>query len=239
MTTFVLVHGGWGGGWEWRLVADRLHARGHVVHRPTLTGLGEKRHLARPDVDLDTHIRDVINLIEYEDLRDVILTGQSYGGAVVTGVADRIAERVRRLVYVDAFAPQDGQSVNDLSPPRFVEHMRAMARESGQEWLVPLPFGDGELGLPAELEAWYAPKLCPHPLATLDQPLRLTGAVDDVPRSYVDCAPDDVERWVFARFAQRAREEGWDYRRLPVGHDAQVIAPDRLAEMLEELALLR
>jgi len=238
MATFVLVHGGWGGGWEWRLVADRLQANGHAVYRPTLTGMGERRHLARPEVDLDTHITDIVNVIEHEDLRDVVLAGQSYGGAVVTGVADRVPDRIRRLVYVDAFVPRDGESVNDLSPPGFVANVRALAQEGGDGWQVPLPFGPGELGLPAEVEQWYAPKMCAHPLATLDQPLRLGGAIDAVSKSYVDCAPEGTERWVFARFAERAQKEGWDYRRLPVGHDAQVIAPDRLAAELEEIARL-
>lgn len=239
MATFVLVHGGWGGGWEWQLVAGRLARRGHAVHRPTLTGLGERIHLASPDVNLDVHVDDVLNLLEFDGLRDVVLVGQSYGGAVITGVADRAPERIRRLVYVDAFVPRDGDSVNDLSPPGFVNKMRESARRDGEGWRVPLPFGQGELGLPADVAEWYEPKLVAHPLPCFDQALRLTGAVERMPRSYVDCRPDGVEGWVFERFAQRARQEGWDYRRLPVGHDAQVIAPDELASLLEEIGALK
>ena len=238
MATFVLVHGGWGGGWEWRQVADELLARGHAVHRPTLTGLGERSHLAGPAVDLDAHVTDIVNVIEYEGLRDVILSGQSYGGAVVTGVADQIPDRLRRLVYVDAFVPRDGESVADLSPPAFMDRLRTLAREAGEGWLVPSPFGAGELGLPAEIESWYAPKLCGQPLATFEQPLRLGGAADRVPRSYISCAPEGVESWVFAPFFERAREAGRDCREVPVGHDAQAIAPDRLAEQLDEIARL-
>ncbi|CAN5641432.1 alpha/beta hydrolase [soil metagenome] len=232
MATYVLVHGGWGGAWEWRQVAQLLAARGHDVQRVTLTGLGDRVHLARPDVSLDTHITDVLMVLRYEDLSDVVLVGQSYGGAVITGVADRAAERIRRLVYVDAFVPRDGESVNDLSPDRFVERMRQLADESGDGWQVPLPFDPGDLG-PPEIEAWYAPKLVPHPLACFDQPIALTGACDAVPRSYIDCRPDDAAGWVFQGFADRARAEGWDFHALPVGHDAQVLAPELLTAMLD------
>jgi pimeloyl-ACP methyl ester carboxylesterase len=234
MAVFVLVHGGWGGGWEWRDVADRLRSAGHVVYRVTLTGLGERRHLAAASVDLDTHVDDVLGVLEMEDLTEVNLVGQSYGGAVVTGVADRAPQRVARLIYVDAFVPRDGQSVNDLSPPAFVERLRALATDG----LVPLPFTDAELGLPDDIRRWYAPKLVPQPLATLDQPLQLTGRAADVPHVYIDCRPDDVDEnhWVFSPFAKRARADGWECRSLPVGHDAHVLAPESLAAMLLEVA---
>jgi pimeloyl-ACP methyl ester carboxylesterase len=237
MAVYVLVHGGWGGGWEWRQVAERLAAAGHTAYRPTLTGLGERRHLTRPDIDLDTHVSDVLGLLEFEDLEEIILVGQSYGGAVVTGVVDRAPERVSRVVYVDAFVPADGESVNDLSPAGFVTQLRTLAEEHGGG-LAPLPFTDEELGLPEAILAWYAPKLVPHPLATLDQALRLTGRGSGVPRVYVDCRPEDVpeEHWVFSRFAEQARTKDWEYHCLPVGHDAQVLAPDALAALLLHLA---
>jgi pimeloyl-ACP methyl ester carboxylesterase len=235
MATFVLVHGAWGGGWEWRLVADWLQCRKHVVHRPTLTGLGERRHLARPEIDLETHIADVLAVLECEGLDDVVLVGQSYGGAVVTGVADRAADRITHLVYVDAFAPRDGESVNDLSPTAFVARLRQLAAETPGGWEVPVPFAPDELGLPAEVEDWYAAKLSSHPLASLEQPLRLTGAVDAVPKTYVNCAPPGASNWAFLRFADRARGEGWGFRELNVGHDAQIVAPDRLGQLLEDV----
>jgi pimeloyl-ACP methyl ester carboxylesterase len=234
MATFVLVHGGWGGGWEWRLVANQLEPRGHTVYRPTLTGLGERSHLASPAVDLETHIADVIGVLDAEDLDDVVLVGQSYGGAVVTGVADRLPGRLRNLVYLDAFVPHDGESVNDLSPPQFVARVRQMAASEGDGWQVPLPFSADDFGYPPDIARWYIPRLCPHPLATLEQPLRLTGAINSVPRTFISCAVDDGS--LFHRFGQRARDEGWDYRSLPVGHDAQVLAPDRVAQALAEIA---
>ena len=156
MATFVLVHGAWGGGWEWRFVADWLQRRKHIAHRPTLTGLGERRHLARPEIDLETHIADVLAVLECEGLDDVVLVGQSYGGAVVTGVGDRAADRITHLVYVDAFAPRDGESVNDLSPTAFVARLRQLAAKTRGGWEVPVPFAPDELGLPAEVEDWYA-----------------------------------------------------------------------------------
>src|SRR5581483_12288456 len=116
---------GWGGGWEWREVARALEAKGHAVSRVTLTGLGERSHLLSPAVDLDTHVQDVVAHLELDDLRDVVLVGHSYGGMVVTGAADRVPERIARLVYVDAFVPNDGESLFDLLPPSFVSQLRA------------------------------------------------------------------------------------------------------------------
>ena len=117
MATFVLVHPALFGGWCWKKVSPLLHARGHAVHTPTLTGLGERVHLARPEVGLDTHVDDVVNLLTYEDLHDVVLVGNSSGGVVITGVVDRVPERIGHLVYLDAFVPEDGQSMLDIIPP--------------------------------------------------------------------------------------------------------------------------
>jgi pimeloyl-ACP methyl ester carboxylesterase len=238
VATFVLVHGGWGGGWEWRFVDDRLRASGHAVHRPTLTGLGERRHLGRPETDLETHIADVVAVLEAEELLDVVLVGQSYGGAVVTGVADRLARRVGRVVYVDAFVPRDGESVNDLSGARFAERLRALAERDGGGWQVPVPFAPEEVveDIPRSRQGWYLEHIGPHPLASFEQPLRLTGAGDHVPRSYISCRPSAAESWVFAPFEERARDAGWDVHSLPVGHDAHVIDPDALATMLDRIA---
>ena len=118
MATFVLVHGGWAGGWQWREVAGLLRAAGHEVFTPTLTGLGERVHLANPDIGLDTHIQDILMVLEYEELRDVILVGYSYSGMVITGVAELAPERISQLIYLDAFVPQDGQSMLDNAGAR-------------------------------------------------------------------------------------------------------------------------
>lgn len=240
MATYVLVHGGWGGGWEWAGVAERLRRRGHVVFTPTLTGMGERAHLARPDVDLETHIEDVRALLWYENLDDVILLGHSYSGVVVTGAADRVPERLRRLVYLDAFVPLDGQSEVDCVPRDWAErHMLAPARERGDGWRIPCPFGEGDLDLSAETARWYAARLTDQPLATCTQPLRLRGdGGAAVPRTYIHCVSEgeDPATDPFHPFARRAQEHGWDYRRLTAAHDAHVAAPEELTTLLDELA---
>jgi pimeloyl-ACP methyl ester carboxylesterase len=236
VANFVLVHGGWGGGWEWRSVADLLQQAGHTAYRPTLTGLGERRHLAGPGVDLDTHIDDVRGVLEAEDLTEVLLVGQSYGGMVVTGAADRAADRIRRLIYVDAFVPEDGQSANDLAGEKFAAFVRDLAASDGGGWQVPVWFTGEDLDLPADTTEWYMSHVGPHPLASLEQPVRLTGDLEPVPKTYIDCEPPDAKGWLFRPFADLARSRGWDYRHLPKGHDVQVIDPKALAATLDKIA---
>jgi pimeloyl-ACP methyl ester carboxylesterase len=240
MATFVLVHGAFGGGWEWRKVADLLLARGHVPFTPTLTGLGERAHLARPEVDLETHIADVVGVLSFEDLYDVILLGQSSGGGVVTGVADRLPDRLARLVYVDALVPAGGQSAIDCFPASVAEDsMLGPARERGDGWLIPV-IEEELLGLPPDVSSWYYPRLVPQPLRTFTQPLRITGdGGSSVPRSFVHCVRDgnDVVSEIINPFAERARASGWDYRRFEAAHDAQISDPEGLAAILEEIAL--
>jgi pimeloyl-ACP methyl ester carboxylesterase len=142
MTTFVLLHGGWHGGWCWRFVAPALRHAGHNVYTPTLTGLGEREHLARPEIDLKLHVQDVVALLEMEDLQDIVLLGHSYGGMVVTGVADRCAARISRLVYLDAFVPENGKCALDYivpersarAPPQNV-HSLLVARDRHLRWI--------------------------------------------------------------------------------------------------------
>jgi pimeloyl-ACP methyl ester carboxylesterase len=135
---FLLVHGGWEAGWVWRTVEDHLRAEGHEVFRPTLTGLGERSHLLTPAVDLETHITDILNLIKWEKLRNVTLVGHSYGGMVVTGVADRVHDRVGSLIYLDAFIPKEGRSLLDLLPSERAAITLKLAQENGDGWRVPV-----------------------------------------------------------------------------------------------------
>ena len=137
MATFVLVHPAWHGGWCWRKVTPLVRAQGHEVHAPTLTGLGERAHLADPDISLATHIEDVVNVLEFEDLRRVILVGNSSGGMVITGVADRVPERLAQVVYLDAFVPEDGQSLVDLLSADHRQAMEALVKAEGQGWMLP------------------------------------------------------------------------------------------------------
>lgn len=238
MATFVLVHGAWHGGWCWRRVASRLRAAGHDVYTPSLTGLGERAHLLSPSIDLDTHIHDVINVLEYEELTGVVLVGHSYAGAVITGVADRAASRLAHLVYLDAFVPRDGEALFDLHPPPMRDGMRARSDAEGQGWRLPPPtVGPVLFGItdPADLD-WVRGKLGPQPRRPHEQPLRLAHAAGaPLPRTFVYCT-DKTPGDPFAAMAQRAREEGWGYTELPTGHDAMVTMPEELVALLATIA---
>lgn len=152
MAAFVIVHGAWGGGWEWRDVEARLRARGHEVTRPTLTGLGERSHLVSSEVTLETHLEDVLRHLRFEDLRGVVLCGHSYGGMVVRGVADRMPERIAGVVYVDALVPADGECAFDLIGPGFANALRASATGG----LLPAPPYEESVATHGE---WYAKRV--------------------------------------------------------------------------------
>jgi pimeloyl-ACP methyl ester carboxylesterase len=233
----VIVHGGWGGGWEWKRVARKLRQNGHEVFAPTLTGLGEREHLG-VDVGLSDHIDDVLALIRFERLRDLVLCGHSYGGMVVTGVADRVPECVRLLVYLDGFVPRDGQALLDLVPGEFAESLlqAASEREDGK---IPIPpeLEVPEGVLPDEVRNGYVSRTRPHPRATMTDPIRLSGAVDRVRRAYVRCtAGIDPDNDLMADFVARARGEGWLLRESPTPHDLQLFDPDGTADIIDDLA---
>lgn len=229
MGTFVLVHGAWGGGWSWRpTVGKLLRDAGHEVFTPTLTGLGERTHLANPEVNLDTHIQDIVNVIEFENLRDVVLMGHSYGGMVITGVADRIPERLSALVYVDAFVPQEGQSLADLVGTT-AEQMEARARAEGDGWR--LPPGPGTPGASPEHVAWTIPRRAAQPVKTFTQPVHLTGGGAELPRTYVYCTdpPGDA----FTRIATRLRADpAWNVVEFPTSHNVHYTMARELADLL-------
>ena len=233
MTTFVLVHGAWHGGWCWDRVAPRLRAEGHEVHAPTLTGLSERAHLLSPQVGLDTHAEDVVRLLDVLDLRDVVLVGHSYAGQLVTAVADRRPAAVGLRVYLDAFVGFDGEAARDLLPETVEHHWAESAVEQGFGWLVPVR-KLSVLGVTEQADVdWLTPKLTPHPWRTYTDPLHLTGAVDGVPAAFIECVS-----WmrVFRAQADRARERGWPVHELETGHEAMVTAPAALADLLLELA---
>ena len=233
MSTFVLVHGAWHGGWCWDRVAPLLRAAGHEVHAPTLTGLSERGHLLSPLVGLDTHVQDVVSLIDVLQLRDVVLVGHSYAGQVVTAVADRRPDAVALRVHLDAFVGDDGEAARDLLPETVEHHWAESAAEQGFGWLVPVR-KLSVLGVTEQADAdWLTPKLTPHPWKTYTDPLHLTGAVERVPAAFVECVS-----WmrVFSAQAERARQRGWPVRELDTGHEAMVTAPRALADALLELA---
>lgn len=239
MATFVIVHGGFGGGWEWTEVAERLRARGHTVFTPTLTGMGERSHLG-PEVGLATHVQDVVAVLEYEDLRDVVLCGASYGGMAVTGAADRAADRVALVIYIDALVPRDGQSGLDLLPDAFREVVVASASERGHGWVeVPEAILPSEGLIPEEKRARYVSRLRPQPVATFTEQLHLTGAIDGIPRAFVRCTAGAIAVGgdPIAPIADQAKRNGWPYRELAAPHDPHLFDPAGTATVLEQLAI--
>jgi pimeloyl-ACP methyl ester carboxylesterase len=223
----VLVHGTTAGGWVWRKIAPRLREEGHEVYTPTLTGLGDRVHLASPSVDLDTHVTDVVNTVEFAELASVILVGHSYGGMVITGAADRLPGRVAGLVYLDATVPRDGESLVDLMPAeRRAETARRVEAE-GQGWLIPLLGGANEgTGLNR-----------PHPYRTWTQPVRVAtaAALAAIPAAYVVCTADKQPGGSFHRAMnvslERARSAGWPIYEVGTVHQI-VPDPEPKAEVL-------
>lgn len=222
MATIVIVHGMWSGGWYFQPTARLLRAAGHEVYTPTLTGIGERVHLGSPEVDLDTHVQDIVNVLEYEDLHDVVLVGFSYGGAVITVAADRVPERISQLVYLDAWVPRDGESVADLIPG-MAARMAEQARETGDGWRI--------------LRDPPQPRKTAHPLRSITQPARLSGAAaESLPRTYVQFSRNSFYHApVMARMAAEARAAGWRVRELAVDHIAPETHPVDLASLLLEL----
>jgi len=210
MAVFVLVHGAWHGGWCWQKVAPLLRAAGHDVFTPTLTGLGERVHLAHAGVGLDTHVQDIVKVLEYEDLQQVVLVGHSYGGMVISGVAEELAARLAQLVYLDAFVPADGQSTYDLVP-QLATAGRQQAAATGAGWRVPPLPGDFGVTAAADL-AWLLPKLVDQPLASFEQPVHWRNpAALALPRTYILCTAPASFAWA----AERLRSEPpWRYREL-------------------------
>lgn len=216
--TYVIVHGAWGGGWAWRGIDSLLTAQGHSVHRPTLTGLGERTHLATPDVGLDTHVQDVVNTILFEDLDDVVLVGHSYGGMVITGVADRIPGRIRRLLYLDAVLPESGESLN-TSPLGGSLPVQEWVRDG----LVVPPWVQPDQPLPHDV---------PHPLKTFSDPLVLTSPeARRLPATYILTVDPGATDDSFSPFAERAAARGWTVVRMEADHNPQWSAPGELARL--------
>jgi pimeloyl-ACP methyl ester carboxylesterase len=230
MAIFLVAHGGWQAGWAWKKMRPLMAARGHELFTPTYTGLGERAHLANRDVDLETHIADILAALEFEDLRNVILVGHSYGGMVATGVADRARDRIERLVYLDAFAPESGKSTSDYY---FADRRDALFKSLIDGWLVPpQPIPDDTA---PEDVAWAASRRVPHPLKCIEQKLILSNDPLSLPRTYIYCRrhlPGDP----FRRFLESARNAGWPTYELDASHSPHVTAPEALMNVLQKIA---
>jgi pimeloyl-ACP methyl ester carboxylesterase len=236
MATYVLVHGGGHGGWCYDKVARRLRAAGHDVYTPTLTGLGERKHLLSTDTDLSTHINDIVNTLIYEDLRDVILVGHSYGGMVITGVADRAADRIRELVYLDAAHPGDGHSLVDTAPAS-MEFARSSSQTIDGVELVMWPNEAmvAAMGVtdPDDVATLRA-KMTPHPWKAFEERLRLQNgdAAQRIPRTNINCSANLRNSAEADRAKQLAGNRNYD---IDTGHDIMVTEPDWLTAKLIEI----
>jgi pimeloyl-ACP methyl ester carboxylesterase len=231
MATFVLVHGAWHGGWCYKRVARLLQNAGHEVLTPTLTGLGERAHLMSRSIDLDTHIADIVGVLRWEELQDVVLCGHSYGGMVISGVAEKAADRIRSLVYLDAFVPQNGKALFDYVPPELSGTMREDARRNGEGYKIsPIP-AEAFAVNPADA-AWVNTMCVKQPIATFEQPAALTGARERVARRVFILASG----WAPSPFPQFAEQLGgnpaWRVTAIPCGHDVMVDRPQELADAL-------
>lgn len=242
--TFVLVHGAWHGGWCWRDVVPLLQVRGARVFTPTLTGLAERAHLRTPTPTLSTHIEDVARLIECEELQNVVLVGHSYGGMVITGVADRLASRLRHLVYLDAAVPDDGETMITQMPGISRDEARATEAQirsfAAGDWLPPFP--PAMLGVPesdSASTAWLTRRMTPHPLPTWLEPIRLPNGAARLPSTFILCTAPILPQSAVAEHAARIRADRsgrWRYRELATGHEAMVTAPRQTADLLLEAA---
>ena len=219
--TCVLVHGAWGGGWDWKHVDQSLIADGNEVYRPTLTGQGEHSNLASTNIDLDTHIQDIVNVILWENLHNVVLVGHSYGGMIITGVADRVPDRIQRLVYVDALLPESGECVNDIKP-------NTIKTTTTNGFVI----GDWMKGNPPP------PHDVPMPVKTFSQPITLTNqaVADKLPVTYILTVDKgkSPEQDDFFKFYLRAKARGWPVLIMEGDHNVQRSHPQQLAKLIEQ-----
>jgi pimeloyl-ACP methyl ester carboxylesterase len=231
--TFVLVHGAWHGGWCWPRVADRLRSAGHKVFTPTLTGLGERSHLLSSEIDIATHVTDVVNVIKWERLTDIVLCGHSYGGFVISGVAEKMPGAIRSIVFLDAFVPHDGDSPQSLTGPAIREGIGA-AVQRGDLSMPPRPaafFGVNEADRP-----WVDALCVPQPIGTFTHKIALTGAREKIARKIYIRAKSYANPGFDKAFAAAQSDPSWRTYEVPCGHDVMIDMPERLSELLLEAA---
>lgn len=238
MATYVLVHGGGHGGWCYKPVAALLRAQGHAVYAPSLTGLADRSHLLHAGIGLETHIADIVGLMHFEDLRDVILAGHSYGGMVVTGAADRSIDRVKHLVYLDAAIPADGEALVDVSPG-LLSLAGSTRIENGVELgLWPDAAAAAIYGLAgSEWEEWAMERLTPHPWQTLLDPLTFENAraLSELPRTIINCPATLATRPAETRQRWTTGDRVWE---VDTGHDLMLTEPETVADLLGRLSAL-
>jgi pimeloyl-ACP methyl ester carboxylesterase len=233
--TFVLVHGAWHGGWCWDKVAPILRARGHKVATPTQTGLGERSHLLSKSITLDVFVDDMVNVVKWEELSDIVLVGHSFGGSAISGVADRTRDRVRQLIYLDALMLENGRSPFSMLPKEIVEARMKAAEDSSGGLSLPAPRAAAFGVTDPQQAAWVEARLTPHPLSTFTSPLKLGNKVGNgVPASYIVCTDPIYGPLQASR--DWAKAAGFRMAEIKTGHDAMVTEPERLSDMLEAMS---
>ena len=230
--TFLVCHGAWSAGWAWKKMHPLMQAAGHRLVTPSYTGLGDRAHLVTTSIDLNSHIEDMLAVIKYEDLRDIVLVGHSYGGMVATGVADRARDKVRQLIYIDAFVPNDGQSLFDLNEGGRAP-LQKTARE-GDGWRVP-PMQTPPDTSAADVE-WLSARRVHMPIKCFETPLKLQNGPLTLPRSYIYATritPADT----FGPFARMTKSDpAWNYYEIDASHSPNVTAPEALMGLLMKIA---
>ena len=231
--TFVLVHGAWHGGWCWRRVSDLLERQGHKVFTPTLTGLGERSHLLRAGINVSTHVTDVVNVLKWEGLSNVVLCGHSYGGLVVSGVAEQMSSAIGSIVFLDAFVPENGDSMAALTSGAVRDNLKIAAER-------------GDLGVPARSaaaflvndkdQAWVDAMCVPQPIGTMTEKITLTGARERIGKKAYIRASAYPNPGFDTAYARVKADTSWRTYEVPCGHDVMVDMPERLAEILVEVA---
>ena len=235
MTTYVLIHGAFHGGWCWKRVAQILRNAGHEVYTPTLTGLGERAHSLSPEISLDTHVQDVLGLLEFEDLHDVILVGHSYGGMVITVVAEKCPERLANLVFLDAFVPGNGQSLIELFPPEMAARLGEQARLEGEGYRLPSSPIEIFGATKTEDLAWVKPRLTAQPFKTYLDPVQISNLkAAKVAHTYIYCQHPHS---LLEQFIQNIRQnKSWQFFEITAGHDAMIVEPEQVSNVLLKLA---
>lgn len=236
MATYVLIHGAWHGGWCWKRVARRLRAQGHEVYAPSLTGSGERKHLLSASISMDTYVQDVVNLVEYEELTDVVLVGHSAAGSIVAKAAESVHARLKNLVYVDAVVLPSGKSMFDVFPPQWTEGMRTSARTQGEGWCMPpeqdMIFSFFASDCSDEDKQWLWRMVTPQPIKPYEDKVDLSRFYQlTLPKTYIRCTKSQagIPRPVAEKF-------GMHYIEIDAGHDPMVSQPEPLAVILAQVA---
>ncbi len=233
MATFLLIHGMWHGAWCWQRLTPHLRMLGHEVYTVALTGSGERAHLRYPDIDMNTHIQDVVAVMEYEDLHKVMLVGHSLAGYMIAAVAERTPQRITHLVNLDGILPVEGKALRDIMPQYF-EDFRQRGHANGDEWWVP-PVPEWTFGLTGADLDWMRAKLTPYPLKTWLMPMPLASeSARAIPRTFIRCT-DGYSAEAILNDEQVCLQSGWQYRQLATGHDVMLTAPKDLSQCLHGL----